>query len=147
MLKAVDHPDACRAAGAGLPSVVLGGGEHGYEPLDDGQLMKLEKGPQGGHHLWFSLRTNNVKRRGTKISLQAVQPETSLTVPPTAFVLDLDPVVDGSCEVHGLRYQLDNGAADYRAFWGKRLDVTAEVRDAWGRSATITRAVQVASGD
>ncbi len=143
---ASDRPDACRPDNTRPPEVVLGTGQTAYEPLAEGQTLKLEKGPQGGHHLWFSARVKNLKQAGAKITLSSVEPETGLTVPPTGFVLNLAGVGDGMCVAQGLRYQVDGGV-DYHRFWGKRLDVTAEVGDVWGRTATTTVSIQVASGD
>lgn len=39
------------------PWVEVGGGREGFEVLEVGQAMEVERGPQGGQHIWASLRT------------------------------------------------------------------------------------------
>jgi hypothetical protein len=129
---ATDLPDICRPADHGPPEVIVGTGQTDYAPITPGQSLQAELGPQGGHHLWIALRMRNLKQSGTTTTVTAVQPGTSVSVPPSGFVFTFDKDEGGYCKLYGLRYQLDNGGIDYKQFLGKPLDVTVELRDTSG---------------
>jgi hypothetical protein len=142
-------PDACRPARSGPPEVILGTGQTDYTPLKDEQEVMLEKGPQGGHHIWIAVRMKNLRRSGSVTAMSATLPdEGDAPVPPMAFVLTFDPDEGAYCKLSGMRYQLDTGASDlrtaYKRFLGKRLAVTVEVTDSTGASASSTRIVRIA---
>ncbi len=141
-------PDDCRPANHGAPEVVLGTGQTGYAPLADGQVLQLEKGPQGGHHIWIGARMKNLRQTGSMTSLRATIVGDPEPVPNTAFIFAFERSEGSYCAISGLRYQIDAGAADlrtaYRRFLGKQLAVTVEVKDTTGASASDTRTVQIA---
>jgi len=41
------------------PELMLGTGERGFEPVSDGQVLPLIRGPQGLQHVWISLRAQD----------------------------------------------------------------------------------------
>ena len=60
---------ALAGCGGGDPAagdlvVELGTGEVGFEPLADEQPVPLVAGPQGGHHVWLSLRAEGLAKGG-----------------------------------------------------------------------------------
>jgi hypothetical protein len=138
-----DAPDACKPPGGGRAEVILGTGQTDFHTLPDGPIQ-LEKGPQGGHHLWVALRMKNLKQAGSRTIITGVQPDTGLTVPETSFVFTFDRDEGGYCKLFGLRYQLDNGGAPVASFLGKPLDVTIEVRDSAGASGKATARIPIA---
>jgi len=143
-------PDICRPAGAGDPEVILGSGQTDYAQLKDGDTLQIEKGPQGGHHLWIALRMRNLRQSGSTTTITGVLPESpASTIQPTAFVFSFDPDEGGYCKLYGLRFQLDSGAAnlaeDYKRFLGKPIDVTVTVRDTAGRVGQSKRRINIAS--
>jgi hypothetical protein len=140
-----DEPDACSSPSGGAPEVALGVGQTDYLPIADGATVQLEAGPQGGHHIWLAVRMAQLKQVGTTLSLRATQPETGLTVQPMTVVFAFEPDEGGRCKIYGLRYQLDGRGDPLDRFLGKPLDLTVELRDPAGRSATATKRVQVAS--
>jgi hypothetical protein len=142
-------PDVCRPAGAGDPEVTLGSGQTNYAPLNDGDTLQIEKGPQGGHHIWVALRMRNLRQSGSTTTITGVLPDNpTSTIQPTAFVFSFDPDEGGYCKLYGLRFQLDSGAAnlaeDYKRFLGKPIDVTVTVRDTAGRVGQSKRRIKIA---
>ena len=144
---AVNTPDACRPVNAGPPEVILGKGQTDYGTLTPNETLRLERGPQGGHHLWIALRMKNLKQAGSRTAISGVQPGTGLKATPTAFVFTFDTDEGGYCKLYGLRFQVDAGGAlgeAHKPFLGKPLDVTVEVTDIAGKKASATQRVQIA---
>jgi hypothetical protein len=141
-------PDVCRPAGHGPPQVVIGTGQTGFASLADGQVLQLERGPQGGHHVWIATRMKNLRQSGSTTSITSRILDDPKPVPPASFVFTFERDEGAYCSIWGLRYQVDAGEPDlgqaYKRFLGKRLEVTLEVRDSTGASARDTRTVQIA---
>jgi hypothetical protein len=141
-------PDICRPAKHGPPEVVIGTGQTAYLPLAEGQGLELEKGPQGGHHIWIATRMRNLRQSGSTTAITSRIVDDPMPVPPMAFVFTFERDEGAYCAIWGLRYQVDANAPDlregYKRFLGKRLEVTVEVRDSTGASARDTRTVQLA---
>jgi hypothetical protein len=144
---ATNAPDICRPSNAGAPELVLGKGQTEYYPLTPNEVVQLELGPQGGHHLWVAVRMKNLKQAGSRTAISGVQPDTGLKAAPTAFVFTFDKDEGGYCKLYGLRFQVDAGGdlgTTYKAFLGKPLDLTVEVTDVSGRKATAQQRVMIA---
>lgn len=141
---AVDLPDVCRPADAGAPEVVVGTGQTEYTPVSTGQVLQAERGPQGGHHLYVGVRQRNLHRTGSTTTITGVRPDTGVAIPPTAFVFSFEPDDGGYCKLYGLRYQLDNGNAEYTQFLDHDLDLTVTIRDFSGTFGTNTVRIHVA---
>jgi hypothetical protein len=141
-------PDICRPAKRGPPEVIIGTGQTDYGALADGQVLELEKGPQGGHHLWIAARMKNLRQSGSTTTVTSRLEGDDQPVPPLSFVFTFERDEGSFCKIWGLRYQVDVGASDlgtaYKRFLGKRLAVTVEVLDSTGTRASSTRTVQVA---
>jgi len=132
---ATGAPDICNPADAGPPVLELGTGETAFTPITDGQTLKLVTGPQGGHHLWISLRIKNLQQVGSTTTITAVEPTTNLAAPTTKFAMAFSPDTAGFCKLNGLRYQLD-AAGSLAPFLGKPLDLTVLVSPPTGPSAS-----------
>jgi hypothetical protein len=142
-------PDICRPANHGAPEVIIGAGQTDYLPMTDGQVVPMELGPQGGHHIWVAARMKNLRQSGstTMITGKLVdQPD--VPVPPMAFVFTFDRDEGNYCKLFGLRYQLDSGASDlandYKKFLGKKVAVTVTVTDSTKATASSTAIVTIA---
>lgn len=134
-------PSAC---GEGpTPELSLGKGEAAFTTLTEGETVTIERGPQCGHHVWLAIRAKNLSQWKTITTMTASQPG-GPTILPTARASALSVLGDGSCELAGLRFQLDIGGVQVKDLLGKPLDLTLEAKDAQGRSARLTRRVQVA---
>ena len=139
---AKNPPSAC---GTGAPELTVGQGEGTLALLPEGATVSLEQGPQCGHHLWLSLRMKNLAQSGTITTLTATQPGSAIVVPATAFPYAWGPSDGGACDLVGLRFQLDTGGAKAADFLGKPLDVTVQLEDKAGHTATATRHLNVAT--
>lgn len=140
----VDRPDPpCKPTPGATPEIVLGEGQADYHAIADLATLQVEKGPQGGHHVWIAVRLRNLHRSGTRTRLSAVQPESGLAVAPYETIFTLDPDEGGWCKVYGLRFQLDAGGVDFTQLLGKTLDVTATAVDVSGDHATTTKRVML----
>jgi hypothetical protein len=137
-------PDRCKPRGGGPPDLQVGTGQSYYLPVDKGQILQAEAGPQGGHHIWIATRMKNLKQTGTTTRVSGVQPDTGLSIPPTTLAFAYAPDEGGYCKLFGIRYQLDNEGIDYRPFLGKPLDVTVTATDPAGTTATTTMHIQIA---
>ncbi len=141
-------PDMCRPANHGPPEVIIGTGQTDYATLAEGQVLQLEKGPQGGHHVWIATRMKNLRQSGSTTTITSAIEGDPTPVPPMAYVFTFDRDEGAYCKLYGLRYQVDSGAVDlgttYKRFLGKRLRITVEVADSTGAKASSTRTVQIA---
>ncbi len=135
-------PSQC---GNGAAQLVVGQGEAAFAPLADGENVVAECGPQGGHHLWMSLGMSGFRQVGTVTTLSAAQPGGGSTVPATAFPFALSLAGSGSCELVGLRFQLDVSGKPIADFLGKPLDVTVGAKDKAGHELTVVRRVVLAA--
>ncbi len=127
-------PDATLDVGEGLNE---------FASLTDGATVTLEAGPQCGHHIWIATRMKNLQQSGTTTTISAVQPGSNLTVPPTAYPYAYAESA-GTCELPGLRFQVDLGAK-VAELLGKPLDITVEATDTLGHKATVTKKVNIAA--
>lgn len=145
---ATSPPDICRPANHGAPELFIGTGQTDYAPLTDNQTLQLERGPQGGHHIWIAARMRNLRRSGSRTTLTAkLVDNPSSPIAPAAYVFTFDPDEGNFCKLWGLRFQLDSGAtdlaADYKRFLGKKLEVTVEVVDSTNAKATSTKTILI----
>lgn len=146
---AKNAPDICKPARPGPPEVVLGTGMTDYGALADGETLALERGPQGGHHLWIAARMKNLRQAGSITTVRGkVIDDPSIRVPEAAFVFSFERDEGSYCKIWGLRFQVDSGATDlrsaYKAYLGKKMEVTVEVVDSSGARGAATRTIQVA---
>lgn len=141
---ATHTPDLCKPQDGGVPTLEVGTGETAFSAVTRGQMLRAEPGPQGGHHIWIAVRSQNVAQRGATTTISAVQSDTGTAIAASVFQFPFDPAGAGSCQLYGLRYQLDNGGIDYTQFLGKPLDVSVSVIDASGARATASAHIEVA---
>jgi hypothetical protein len=138
-------PDICRPAQHGAPEVIVGTGQTDYLPLTDGQMLQMELGPQGGHHIWVATRMRNLRQSGSTTTLTATVEGGTDAIPPAAFVFTFDQDEGNYCKLYGLRFQLDSGAADlknaYKVFLGKTIDVSVTVADTTHATGTGTKRI------
>jgi hypothetical protein len=142
---ALSTPDICKPTGAGAPVLQIGTGQSDYLPLNDGDTVQVEQGPQGGHHIWIAVRQRNLKQTGSTTTITSVQPGIGLAGPRTAFAFTFVQDQGGFCKLFGLRYQLDVDGTDYHLFLGQPLDVTVTVADPTGESGTSVAHINIAS--
>jgi hypothetical protein len=142
---AASTPDICKPLNGGPPVLQVGTGQSDYLPVQSGDTVQAEQGPQGGHHIWIAVRQRNLKQSGSTTTITSVQPNTGLMGPRTAFAFTFDQDQGGFCKLFGLRYQLDADGTDYHLFLGQPLDVTVVIADQTGASATGVAHFNIAS--
>jgi hypothetical protein len=138
---AMNPPSQCGSGGSS--QLEIGQGQDAMAPLEDGTTLAVECGPQGGHHLWLSLRMRDISQSGTSTVLSAAVPGESALVLPTVFPYAWSPAGGGSCELVGVRFQLDVAGGKIADFLGKPLDITVKTQDRAGRKATAMKRVNV----
>ncbi len=102
------------------PSVTVGTGESSFDPLSEGDHLTPAWGPQGGQHLWASVRTTGL-HPGSLGSRSAVSPSTiAISVhDDEGAVASYGPVE------RSLQRRLGDG------FQGEATGLTAVVHAAW----------------
>jgi hypothetical protein len=144
-------PDPCKPPAAGKAGLTIGGGASQFEPMSSGALAQIIHGPQGGYHVWVSLRALNLQRRGTATTLTGSIPDV-----PAQMVgqfgssqFSLLPQKDGSCTLPGMRLQIaDDFSPDQKVepLFGKKLVINASATDKDGATASDQRNVTLSNG-
>jgi hypothetical protein len=130
----------CKQKNAGAPTTSLGTGYESFTPLNDADVIDVYAGPQGGHHVYLSLRMNNL-RQDSMVELRAMVPDLGLEIGPQTFnAVFYDYPVGGYCEVLGWQFQID-GSVSVDQLVGKTMEITGTISDADGDSAQVTRTV------
>jgi hypothetical protein len=124
--------DACKPLDPGPPTVEIGGGEDAYVPVEDGGPMRIERGPQGGLHVWIGVRVRNLHQRGSVTTLSAAVPSLGLELDPMQVALGFDGSPGGTCELHALRYVVASRLSQLDALIGASLRIDAKVVDVTG---------------
>jgi hypothetical protein len=125
--------DACKPAAPGEPVIVIGEGRATWKPLAPGDVVQVEGGPQGGFHIWISVRMKNIHQAGTTTTVDVY--EMGATAPLATFVSaqSYDQVDGGYCELLGARCQLTlQSAFDDQNILGDSMQVIVRVADEAG---------------
>jgi hypothetical protein len=131
----------CKTVPGAPPEVEVGQGQSDYLPLTDLETVRVEPGPQGGHHIWIAIQMKHLLRAGSRTKLTAVAPSTGTNISPYEVIYTFEPAEGGYCKLFGLRFQLDADGVDYVPLLGRELDVTATVTDEAGDSGRGVRRV------
>ena len=82
------EPDVCAEAEALEPSIELGTGEEVFRPLNDGDYLEPEFGPQGAPHIWGALRLRGFHPGENALLVQNIVPVTfRLLIETEAYLL------------------------------------------------------------
>jgi hypothetical protein len=136
-------PDACKTPSSGPAAVVIGQGEDAFAPLGDSEVVAIEAGPQGGHHVWLALRVNGLRQMGSRLTVGGSFPELAHELPPFTSLVALRRAAKGQCEIYGVRFQVDQGLS-VEAVRGRKLDIEVTLEDPNGDVATATKRVAIA---
>lgn len=126
--------DVCKTGSA--PVLTVGEGQADYLPLTDLEVVQVEAGPQGGYHVWLAARMKGLHQSGSITTLTGSIPELGYEVAPSSVIFTFDPDEGGYCKIYGLRFRLDDEQHPVSALLGKELDVSIQVTDRDGDSAT-----------
>ncbi|MGH7270421.1 MAG: hypothetical protein ACREJ3_08315, partial [Polyangiaceae bacterium] len=132
LLATSDGGAAADPCAQGPADVILGSGANGFAPLHDGDVLQLETGTQGGHHIWLALRLRGFPQHATTVQIAGEQTDGGASVPTELVRFTLDPDSGGYCRLTNLRFQLDADGTDYHVFLGQPLSIHVDVGGANG---------------
>ncbi|KYG07696.1 hypothetical protein BE21_27950 [Sorangium cellulosum] len=135
--------DACKTPASGEPAIVIGQGESAFAPLGEGEVVPIEAGPQGGHHVWLALRVTGLRQMGSRLRVGGYFPELERELLPFTAFVTLRRAGEGRCEIYGIRFQVDRGLS-VEAVRGRALDVEVALEDPNGDAATAAQRVVIA---
>ncbi|WP_437677514.1 hypothetical protein [Sorangium sp. So ce131] len=135
--------DACKAPSSGDPAMRIGQGQSAFAPLEEGEVVPIEPGPQGGHHVWLALRATGLRQMGSRLTVGGRFPELALALPPFTSQVTLRKAGADHCEIYGVRFQVDRGLS-VEAVRGRALDIDVTLEDPDGDVATAARQVVIA---
>lgn len=136
-------PDACKTPSSGDPAIVIGQGESAFTALGESEIVPIEAGPQGGHHVWLALRVAGLRQLGSHLTVEGYFPELAFEVYPFTSMLNLRKAGDGQCEIYGIRFQVDWGLS-VDAVRGQTFDIEVSLKDPNGDAATAKKRVVIA---
>ncbi|WP_437928307.1 hypothetical protein WMF37_03450 [Sorangium sp. So ce291] len=134
--------DACKTPPSDLPAIVIGQGERAFAPLADGEVVPIEAGPQGGHHVWLALRVEGLRQMGSRLTVGGHFPELAFELLPFTSQVTLRRAGDAGCEIYGIRFQVDRGLS-VESVRGRALDVEIALEDPDGDVATAAHRVVI----
>ena len=128
--------DRCKPGGP--PEVVLGEGQADYLAVDEGQVLQVEQGPQGGYHVWVAARLKNLRQGGSITEVSGSFVDIDYDPAPFSIVFSFDPDEGDYCKIFGLRFRLDDEAHPIETLLGERLDLRIKITDSDGDSESDT---------
>jgi hypothetical protein len=138
----VSATDACKTPAAGAPTLVLGKGSSAFASLAEGEVVAIEPGPQGGHHVWLALQVKGLRQMGSKVKVAGHYPALAFEVRSFTSQITLRKVGD-HCEIYGIRFQVDRDIP-VETIKGQPLDIEVSLEDPNGDIATAEKQVIIA---
>ncbi|KYF63099.1 hypothetical protein BE11_44025 [Sorangium cellulosum] len=135
--------DACKAPSSGDPAVVIGQGERAFAPLAEGDVLPIEAGPQGGHHVWLALRVTGLRQMGSRLTVGGYYPDLAFELPSFTSLVTLRRAGDAGCEIYGIRFQVDRGLP-VESVRGRALAAEIVLEDPNGDVATAAQRIVIA---
>jgi hypothetical protein len=123
------NDDVCKPANAGPPELEVGSGQSDFFSIPDYEVVQVEAGPQGGHHVWVSARLRNLHQSGSIIETGAEIPALGLTITPLKVIFTFDQDEGGYCKIFGLRLQLDIDGDAVEPMLGQEVKVIMTITD------------------
>ncbi|WP_438041556.1 hypothetical protein [Sorangium sp. So ce128] len=134
--------DACKTPSSGDPAVVIGQGRDAFASLEHGEVVPIEAGPQGGHHVWLALRVTGIRQMGSRLTVEGYFPELEFELLPFTAQITLHKAGEGGCEIDGVRFQVDRGLP-VEAVRGQALDIEITLEDPNGDVGTAAQRVVI----
>lgn len=134
--------DACKTPSSGAPAVVIGQGQSAFAALEHGEVVPIEAGPQGGHHVWLALRVTGLRQMGSRLTVEGYFPELEFELLPFSVQVTLHKAGEDRCEIDGVRFQVDRGLP-VEAVRGQPLDIEVALEDPNGDVATAAQRVVI----
>ena len=131
------------SSSSGGPAVEIGKGQSAFAPLENGEAMPIEAGPQGGHHIWLALRVTGLRQMGSGLTVNGYFPELAFELRPFTAKLTLRKAAENQCEIYGIRFQVDRGLS-VETIQGRALDIDIVLEDSNGDVGTAAKQVVIA---
>jgi hypothetical protein len=127
------------------PTFELGTGAERFEPLTDGQTLKMATGPQGGCHFWLAVRTNGFAERLFDIQYELFYADTGMSTDSksSSKVRLRESGMTGVCEYYGYTAFIVRPADVV----GKRIRIDVKVTDDLMKTAMMSKTVVAALPD
>jgi len=138
----VSAKDACKPEHAPPPELELGQGRTSFATLTDNEIVSIEPGAQGGHHVWLALRVAGLRQLGSRVIMSGRFPDLASEVPPFEVGLTLRRGPEQRCEVYGLRFQIDR-SRPVSELRGRALELNVTLSDPEGYAATAMKRVVI----
>lgn len=136
--------DVCKPHDGAAPVVVVGQGREAFVELGDHEVVQLEAGAQGGHHVWLAVWVTGLERTGSVLSLRGFFPQLGVEIPPfTAGVTFHEAEGHAGCELFGIRFQVDRGLGIEEVL-GQTLEVEITIEDTMGDVGTGSKTMTLA---
>lgn len=132
-----------RCEPGGDPTVFVGSGQSDYHDVEDGDVLQVEAGPQGGYHVWVAARMKNISQSGSVTDLTGAFVDIDYSPPPMSVIFTFDPDEGGFCKVYGLRFRLDDQDHPIESLLGKTMQLTVTIKDQDGDEASSTRTIEL----
>lgn len=136
-------PDACKTPSSGEPAVVIGQGKSAFAPLEDGEVVPIEAGLQGGHHVWLALRVAGLRQMDSRLTVEGYFPDLAADALPLTSQITLRKAGEDHCEIYGVRFQVDRDLP-VETIRGRALDVAIVLEDPNGDVGTAAKRVVIA---
>lgn len=126
------------------PSLEIGTGTWRFEPLDDGAVVPLVKGAQGGWHVWLSVRVDGLDASRGSLAIELQPADESEPAETTTVGVSLDPP-----DAEGRRSYLGWPAilSDPSCAVGELLRVRATLTTSAGERLVAERELMPSGGD
>lgn len=134
--------DACKTPTSGTPQLTIGQGRDSFSPVEENQVVPIEPGSQGGHHIWIALRIRGLRQMGSILSIDGYYPALDFRLLPFRSMITLHRTGGEECEIFGVRFQIDRDipVAQVR---GQALDMDIALEDPNGDLGTAQRRVVI----
>jgi hypothetical protein len=136
-------PDACKTPSSSDPAVVIGHGQSAFAPLGDSEIVAIEAGLQGGHHVWLALRVTGLRQMDSRLTVQGYFPELASEVRPFTSQVTLRKAAENHCEIYGVRFQVDRDLP-VETLRGRALDIEIALEDPNGDVGTAAKRIVIA---
>jgi hypothetical protein len=136
-------PDACKTPSSGDPAIEVGQGSSAFAPLENDEVVAIEAGPQGGHHVWLALRVTGLRQLGSQLTIGGYYPDLAFDLLPFSSRVTLRKAGDGHCEIYGVRFQVDRDIS-VATVRGRALDIDVILEDPSGDIAKASKRVVIA---
>lgn len=142
----------CARAAEETPAAEIGVGQEEFQPIEDGEVLTLAYGSQGGTHLWLAVRATGIARGNpllvddttplVTVRLSSSDGEIPLEGTSARHVFDRDD--EGRAVLAGLQFVIDLWAIEAAGLSGQPLRLDVEIEDACGTVVQDEREVLIA---